>query len=60
MVFTYSNGGFAAQGSNQTAFWEFQVTPPRYDITSQAGSVTTDARIEINGSLKTILFWDIN
>ena len=60
MVFTHSEGGFAQRGGNRTDFWEFEVTPPRYDISSQAGSVTTDIRIEIDGSTNTILFWDID
>jgi len=54
LVFTHSQGGFAQD------FWEFEVTPPRYDISSQAGSVDTDARFEIDGSTNTILFWDID
>ncbi len=60
LEFTHSEGGFAARGGNQVDFWEFEVTPPRYDISSQAGSVTTDIRLEIDGSTKTILFWDID
>ncbi len=60
LVFTHSQGGFAFRGGNNTDFWEFEVTPPRYDISSQAGSVDTDARLEIDGSTKTILFWDID
>lgn len=59
LVFTHSQGGFAFRGGNQPDFWEFEVTPPRYDIQSQAGSVQIDARIEVDGSTKTILFWDI-
>lgn len=60
LEFTHANGGFALRGGNQRDFWEFEVTPPRYDIHSQAGSVLTDARIEIDGVIKTILFWDID
>ena len=59
LEFTHANGGFALRGGNQRDFWEFEVSPPRYDIHSQAGSVVTDARIEIDGAIKTILFWDI-
>lgn len=59
MVFTHATGGFATRGGSTTNFWEFEVTPPRFDINSQSGNVSTDARIEINGSTKTILFWDI-
>ena len=58
LVFTHANGGYALRG-NSIDFWEFVVTPPLYDISSQAGSIDTDARIEIDGSTKTILFWDI-
>jgi len=58
LVFTHANGGYAFRG-NSIDFWEFEVTPPRYEISSQAGSVDTDARFEIDGSTKTILFWDI-
>jgi len=60
LEFTHANGGFAFRGGNQSDFWEFEVTPPRYDIHSQAGSVLTDARIEIDGATQTILFWDID
>jgi len=59
MVFTHAAGGYATRGGSTTDFWEFEVTPPRYDINSQAGTVTTDARIEIDGLNNTILFWDI-
>ena len=59
IVFTHSEGGFTPQG-NSTAFWEFEVTPPRYDISVLAGSVSTDTRYEIDGSTRTILFWDID
>ena len=60
LVFTHSQGGFAFRGGKNYDFWEFEVTPPRYDISSQAGSLDTDARLEIDGSTKTILFWDID
>ncbi len=59
MVFTHATGGFATRGRNTTDFWEFEVTPPRYDIAVQAGSVSIDTRYEIDGSTRTILFWDI-
>ena len=58
--FTHSEGGFVQRGNNFSDFWEFKVTPPRYDISSQAGNVTTDSRIELDGSSKEILFWDID
>jgi hypothetical protein len=60
LEFTHSQGGFAFRGGGNPDFWEFGVTPPRYDISSQAGSVDTDARFEIDGSTKTVLFWDID
>ena len=60
LEFTHTEGGYAARGGNQVDFWEFEVTPPRYDISSLAGSVTTDIRLEIDGSTNTILFWDID
>ncbi len=60
LVVTHSLGGFAFRGGNHSDFWKFEVTPPQYDISSQAGSVDTDARIEIDGSTNTILFWDID
>ncbi len=60
LLFTHSEGGYGLRGGNNEEFWEFEVTPPRYDISSQAGSVTTDTRLEINGSNKSILFWDID
>ena len=37
LLFTHSEGGFALRGGNETDFWEFEVTPPRYDISVQAG-----------------------
>jgi len=60
LIFTYSEGGFAMRGNDQSDFWEFKVIPPRYDIAVQAGSVSTNARIEIDGGTRTILFWDID
>ncbi len=60
LAFTHSEGGFAFQGGNMNGFWEFEVTPPRFDISSQAGDVTTNTRIELEGSSKEILFWDID
>jgi hypothetical protein len=59
LEFTHSEGGFSLRGGKQPDFWEFEVTPPRYDISSQAGALTTDARLEIDGGSRTILFWDI-
>jgi hypothetical protein len=59
MVFTHSEGGFAIRGDKKVDFWEFEVTPPRYDISSLAGAATIDTRLEIDGPTKTILFWDI-
>lgn len=58
LVVTHSLGGFAFRGDKKNDFWEFDVIP-RFDISSQAGSVGTNARIEIYGSTNTILFWDI-
>lgn len=58
LVFTHSQGGFAFRGDKKNDFWEFDIIP-RFDISSLAGSVNTDARIEIDGSTNTILFWDI-
>jgi hypothetical protein len=60
LEFTHSQGGFAFRGGNNADYWEFGITPPRYDISSQAGSVDTNARIEIDISTNTILFWDID
>jgi hypothetical protein len=60
IVFTNPTGGYASRGGNQTSFWEFEVTPPRYDISVIAGLVNTDVRYEINGPTRTILFWDID
>ena len=60
LVFNTATTGFASRGGNEIDFWEFEVTPPRYDIHSQAGSVTTDTRIEINGLSVSVLFWDID
>jgi len=59
MVFTSATGGYATRGGNNRDFWEFEVTPPRYDISVQGGSVNIDTRYEIDGSTRTILFWDI-
>ena len=59
LEFTNSQGGFAFRGGNNKDFWEFDVTP-LYDISSQAGSVSTDARIKIDDLTNPILFWDID
>ncbi len=59
LAFTDAEGGYALQGSGSNAFWRFEVTPPQYDIHSQAGSVETTARIEIDVTNRNILFWDI-
>ncbi len=59
LIFTQATTGFVIRGGNQTDFWEFEVTPPRYDIQADAGSVTTDVRIEIDGLNTSVLFWDI-
>lgn len=59
LIFTQATTGFALRGGNQTDFWEFEVTPPRYDIHADAGSVTTDARVEVNGINISVIFWDI-
>lgn len=60
LLFTQATVGFAQRGDNQPDFWEFEVTPPRFDIHSDAGSVATDARIELDGLNTSVLFWDIN
>jgi hypothetical protein len=60
LIFTTATTGYSIRGGDTPDFWEFEVTPPRYDISVQAGSVTIDALIEINGGTQTILFWDIN
>lgn len=60
LVFTTSTIGFASRGGGTTDFWEFVVTPPRYDIQAAAGSVTTDCRVEISGTAVSVLFWDIH
>ena len=59
LIFTESTKGFALRGGNQTDFWEFEVTPPRFDIHADTGSTTTDVRIELDGLNTTIIFWDI-
>ncbi len=59
LLFTNPLGGVALRGGNKTDFWKFEVTPPRYDISSQAGTSTTNARLEIDGITTRILFWDI-
>jgi len=58
LEFTDAEGGFAFRGGKKKDFWEFDIIP-RYDISSQAGSVSTDARIKIDGLTNPILFWDI-
>ena len=60
ILFTQATRGYALRGGNRVDFWEFEVTPPRYDINATAGSATTDSRIEIDGANTTILFWDID
>ena len=59
LIFTEATKGFAMRGGNQTDFWEFEVTPPRYDITANAGPSDTNVRFEIDGLVNSILFWDI-
>lgn len=59
LAFVDGNSGFALRGGNQTDYWEFLITAPRYDIQSQAGSVDITARFELNGVDYPIIFWDI-
>lgn len=59
LIFTQATGGFALRGRNTGDFWEFEVTLPRFDIHSEAGPVTTDVRIEIDGLNTSVIFWDI-
>jgi hypothetical protein len=59
LIFTQATTGFALRGGDEVDFWEFEVTPPRFDIHSDAGSVSTDVRIEIDSTTTSILFWDI-
>jgi hypothetical protein len=58
---TYAGGDYiyALRGGGYRDFWRFRVAPPQYDIVSQSGSRTITARIEIDGSTVTVLFWDI-
>ncbi len=60
LIFTHSKGGFSLQGGKNTDYWEFEVTPPRYKISVQAASVSIDTLYEIDGTTRTILFWDID
>lgn len=59
LLFTQATVGFAQRGGKKPDFWEFEVTPPRFDIHADAGSVATDVRIEIDGLNTSVLFWDI-
>lgn len=59
LIFTQATIGFTLRGGNRTDFWEFEVTPPRYDIHADAGSAATDIRFEIDGINSSVLFWDI-
>ncbi|MDZ7843608.1 MAG: hypothetical protein U5K99_07385 [Anaerolineales bacterium] len=59
LAFVNSSTGYALRGGGSSDFWEFSVTPPRYDITSQAGSTEIHARIELDGVNQSIVFWDI-
>lgn len=59
LLFTQATRGYAIRGDKKTDTWEFEVTPPRYDIHADSGSVTTDARIEIDGLNTSVLYWDI-
>jgi hypothetical protein len=43
-----------------TDFWRFEITPPQFDLSSQAGPFGIDARVEIDGTDVTVLIWDIN
>lgn len=61
LVFTDAKHGFALQGGNQADFWKFEVTPPRYDISSSIpGFTNITARVELDGNNNPILFWDID
>ena len=59
LVFVSANTGYALRGGDNPEFWEYTVSSPRYDIQSQAGSVTIQAQIELDGPSPSILFWDI-
>ena len=59
LLFTQATRGFAIRGDGTTDTWEFNVTPPQYEIHVEAGSVMTDVRFEIDGLNSSILYWDI-
>ncbi len=59
LQFIDEDSGFALRGGRNRDFWEFEVTPPQYDITSSAADVTISSRLEIDGGTNTVLFWDI-
>jgi hypothetical protein len=60
LIFTSSTRGFALRGRNSRTFWEVVITPPQYDINSQAGALQTTTRYEIDGSSTAVISWDIN
>jgi hypothetical protein len=59
LLFTQANSGYAIRGDKTRETWEFNVTPPQYDIHAEAGSVITDVRFEIDGLSSSIIYWDI-
>jgi len=59
LAFIDGNSGYALRGGDQTEYWEFLITAPRYDIESEVGSVDITARFELNGIDYPIIFWDI-
>src|SRR3989304_4515158 len=60
MTYTGSNFIYALRGNSQPTFWRLEINPPRFDLSSQAGGFSIDARVEIDGTDVTVLIWDIN
>jgi len=59
MTYTGNNFIYAFRGNSQPDFWRFEITPPRFDITSQAAGMSIATRIEINGTIVTVMTWDV-
>lgn len=60
LVFVDADSGYTLRGGGTSDYWEFLITPPRYDVNSQTGKVDISARMEIDGASRSILFWDID
>jgi hypothetical protein len=61
IVYGGGNYFYALQGNNTADFWRHLAVPPQYDIESKTATsdacTVTRSRLEIDGSVSTVLFW---